>query len=121
MNNKIEQYNLTFFWQIMSSYIVIMFIQELLLDKYLINFTIDSFIGVISLFILIINLKIQFKILNEMKLKKNSFIFGIITIVFALFTKIISIKSPYDLSFLILVIGILTAKKIFIKEVKKDE
>ena len=122
MENKtlIEQYTQTLIWQILTSYIVIMFIQEIILEKFLINFSIDLIVAVVALFILIINLKIQFKILNNLQVKKDSFIFGIVSMVFALFAKLITINNPYDFSFLILVIGIITCKKILLKKIKDE-
>lgn len=111
-----ERYAIASLWQIMCCYIVILFVKGLLLDNYFIHFSIDMFVAIVAFYISIHNTLRQYQILKVYSLSKKPLIMVIVTIVVALFITFITIKSPFDISFLILVIGCLTGKRIFDKE-----
>ena len=102
--------------QIMCAYIVFMFIKEILTHNFLINLYIDSLVGIVAFYIAAHNAFNQYKILNKYKLSLRPFIVMIVTMIVGIFVIIMTLKSPFDISFLILVVGMITNKKIFEKE-----
>ena len=98
----LEKYIIAGLWQTMCGYIVLLFIKELLTDNYLVSFSVDVLIAIIAFYVTLHNLVNQ--------------IFGIIV---GLFIVILTLKSPFDISFAILVIAFLTSKKMFEKELMK--
>ena len=110
----LEKYIIAGLWQTMCGYIVLLFIKELLTDNYLVSFSVDVLIAIIAFYVTLHNLVNQYKLIkeNRLSLKPFSFqIFGIIVI--------LTLKSPFDISFAILVIAFLTSKKMFEKELMK--
>ena len=113
----LEKYIIAGLWQTMCGYIVLLFIKELLTDNYLVSFSVDVLIAIIAFYVTLHNLVNQYKLIKENRLKPFSFqIFGIIV---GLFIVILTLKSPFDISFAILVIAFLTSKKMFEKELMK--
>ncbi|WP_455538828.1 MULTISPECIES: hypothetical protein [Peptostreptococcaceae] len=101
---------------IMCSYIVLMFVKEVLTSNYLIHLYIDSLIAVVAFYITIHNMRNQYKILKKYNLSLKPFSMAIVTMVVGLSVIIMTMKSPFDISFLILVVGMLTSKKMFEKD-----
>lgn len=113
---SLEKYIIAGLWQTMCCYIVLLFIKEMLTDNYLINFSIDILVAIVSFYVALHNLVSQYKLIKQYQLSLRSFLFEILGIIFGLFIVIITLKSPFDISFMILVIAFLTSKKIFEKE-----
>ena len=111
-----ELYTKSVLIQIMCAYIVFMFIKEILTHNFLINLYIDSLVGIVAFYIAAHNAFNQDKILNKYKLSLRPFIVMIVTMIVGIFVIIMTLKSPFDISFLILVVGMITNKKIFEKE-----
>ncbi len=101
---------------IMCSYIVLMFVKEVLTSNYLIHLYVDSLIAVVAFYITIHNMRNQYKILKKYNLSLKPFSMAIVTMVVGLFIIIMTMKSPFDISFLILVVGMLTSKRMFEKD-----
>ena len=112
----LEKYTISGLWQTMCGYIVLLFVKELLIDNYLINFYIDVLVAIVAFYITLHNLLNQYKLINEYNISKKPFIFQIFGYIVGLFIVIITLKSPFDISFAILVIAFLTNKKLFEKE-----
>ncbi|MBS5587195.1 MAG: hypothetical protein KHX14_00040 [[Clostridium] spiroforme] len=112
----LEKYTIFGLWQTMCGYIVLLFVKELLIDNYLINFSIDVLVAIVAFYITLHNLVNQYKLINEYNISKKPFIFQIFGYIVGLFIVIITLKSPFDISFAILVIAFLTNKKLFEKE-----
>ena len=115
----LEKYTISGLWQTMCGYIVLLFVKELLIDNYLINFSIDVLVAIVAFYITLHNLVNQYKLINEYNISKKPFIFQIFGYIVGLFIVIITLKSPFDISFAILVIAFLTSKKMFEKELMK--
>ena len=112
----LEKYTISGLWQTMCGYIVLLFVKELLIDNYLINFSIDVLVAIVAFYITLHNLVNQYKLINEYNISKKPFIFQIFGYIVGLFIVIITLKSPFDISFAILVIAFLTNKKLIEKE-----
>jgi len=112
----LEKYTISGLWQTMCGYIVLLFVKELLTDNYLINFSVDVLVAIVAFYITLHNLVNQYKLISEHSISKKPFVFQIFGYVIGLFIVIITLKSPFDISFAILVIAFLTNKKLFEKE-----
>lgn len=103
----------------MCGYIVLLFIKELLTNNYLVSFSIDVLVAIIAFYIALHNLISQYRSIKQHQLSIRSFTFQIFGIIVGLFIIIMTLKSPFDISFAILVISFLTSKKMFEKELMK--
>lgn len=112
----LEKYTIAGLWQTMWGYIVLLFIKELLTNNYLISFSVDILVAIIAFYITIHNLINQYKLIKEYSISMKPFYFQIFGFVIGLFIIIITLKSPFDISFAILVVALLTNKRIFEKE-----
>ena len=113
----LEKYIIAGLWQTMCGYIL--FIKELLTDNYLVSFSVDVLIAIIAFYVTLHNLVNQYKLIKENRLSLKPFSFQIFGIIVGLFIVILTLKSPFDISFAILVIAFLTSKKMFEKELMK--
>ena len=95
-----ELYTKSVLIQIMCAYIVFMFIKEILTHNFLINLYIDSLVGIVAFYIAAHNAFNQYKILNKYKLSLRPFIVMIVTMIVGIFVIIMTLKSPFDISFL---------------------
>lgn len=114
-----DKYKISGLWQTMCGYIVLMFVKELINGHYLINLAIDGLVAVIAFYITLHNLAAQHKIIQANKITKKPFIIQIVGMAVGLFIAVISAASPFDITFLILVIAFLTSQKMFEKELNK--
>lgn len=103
---------------VMMTTLVIYYIGAIITKKYLISFSIDSIVGVLAFAILIKNLSIKYKLLEEFNNKKEFILLDVVSIVLCLMTKI-SFKLPFDVSLPILVISYFISKKKLEKILKK--
>lgn len=116
---SLEKYVISGLWQTMCGYIVLLFIKELLTNNYLVSFSIDVLVAIIAFYIALHNLISQYRLIKQHQLSIRSFTFQIFGIIVGLFIIIMTLKSPFDISFAILVISFLTSKKMFEKELMK--
>ncbi|HRM91282.1 MAG TPA: hypothetical protein PLK68_12590 [Thomasclavelia ramosa] len=101
----LEKYIIAGLWQTMCGYIV--------------SFSVDVLIAIIAFYVTLHNLVNQYKLIKENRLSLKPFSFQIFGIIVGLFIVILTLKSPFDISFAILVIAFLTSKKMFEKELMK--
>lgn len=114
----ITKYTISGLWQTMSSYIVLLFVKELMTNHYLIHFSIDLLIAVIAFYITFYQLKGQYHLITSFQLSYKAFVVVMISFAVSLIIAILTAHQPFDITFLILVIGFITGKKIFEKELK---
>jgi hypothetical protein len=115
MKNKqeiIDKYTICGLWVTMSASIVLLCIKGVLAQNFLVNFYIDTLVGIIAFYVMIHNIKTQFGLLKE----KTAFIVQIVSVVVGIVLTVLTCNSPFDFSFLILVIGMIVSRKIFIKQ-----
>ena len=116
----LERYTIAGLWQTMCGYIVLLFIKELLTNNYLISFSIDILVAIIAFYITIHNLITQYKLIKTNCISVKPFYFQIFGFIVGLFIVIMTSKSPFDISFAILVVALLTNKKMFEKELNAN-
>jgi len=118
-HNDIQSYGISGLWLTMCGYIVLLFIKELLSKHYLINYYIDLLVAVVALCIAIHNFTNEVKIIKRYQLIMKPIIIEIVGFIISLVIVIFMYASPFDITFAILVIALITNKKIFEKEMRK--
>ncbi len=108
----IDQYTISGLWVTMAGFIVLSFIKELITQNFLIHLYVDSAIAVVALFVTIHNLKRLYDLLKD----KKPFIVEAVALACGLFIAVMTASSPFDVSFLILVVGMITSKKMMVKQ-----
>ncbi len=106
---NIDKYTISGLWITMCGYIVLMFVKELLSQHYLISFSIDLLVAVVAFYITLYHLMNQYCMLKQGQMKP--FIVQVAGLLVGLFVAILTFSSPFDVSFLILVIAFITNKK----------
>lgn len=99
----------------MCIYIVLLFFKELIGNHYLINYYIDLLVAVIMLCISIKQLLNQRKLIKRYQVSIQPFVLEISSIVISLLISIVFYNSPFDITFVILVIAFFTSKKMYSK------
>lgn len=113
----IQNYGISGLWLTMCGYIVLLFIKELLSSHYLIHFYIDSLVAVFALFIALHNFKNEVKIIKKHQLAMKPIHIEIVGFAVSLIVAVFMFRSPFDITFAILVVALLTNKKMFEKEI----
>lgn len=101
----------------MCIYIVLLFVKELIGNHYLINYYIDLLVAVIMLCISIKQLLNQRKLIKRYQVSIQPFVLEISSIVISLLISIVFYNSPFDITFVILVIAFFTSKKMYSKSI----
>ena len=99
----------------MCIYIVLLFVKELIGNHYLINYYIDLLVAVIMLCISMKQLLNQRKLIKRYQVSIQPFVLEISSIVISLLISIVFYNSPFDITFVILVIAFFTSKKMYSK------
>ena len=99
----------------MCIYIVLLFVKELIGNHYLINYYIDLLVAVIMLCISIKQLLNQRKLIKRYQVSIQPFVLEISSIMISLLISIVFYNSPFDITFVILVIAFFTSKKMYSK------
>lgn len=110
--NKYEMFGILL---TMCIYIVLLFVKELIGNHYLINYYIDLLVAVIMLCISIKQLLNQRKLIKRYQVSIQPFVLEISSIVISLLISIVFYNSPFDITFVILVIAFFTSKKMYSK------
>lgn len=119
--HDINKYTINCLWITMCGYIVILFIKELLRWDFLIHFYVDLLIGIIAFYVVINNLLNAYKIIKRYQIGILPFSILLLGLLVSILTAIITIKSPFDITFLILVIAFITSKKIINKKLGEQQ
>ena len=99
----------------MCIYIVLLFVKELVGNHYLINYYIDLLVAVIMLVISVKQLLNQRQLIKRYQVSFQPFIIEIVSIVISLLISILFYNSPFDITFVILVVAFFTSKKMYSK------
>ena len=95
--------------------IVLLFVKELVGNHYLINYYIDLLVAVIMLVISVKQLLNQRQLIKRYQVSFQPFIIEIVSIVISLLISILFYNSPFDITFVILVVAFFTSKKMYSK------
>ena len=111
----LNKYDMSGILLTMCNYIVLLFVKELNGNHYLINYYIDLLVAVIMLCISIKQLLNQRKLIKRYQVSIQPFVLEISSIVISLLISIVFYNSPFDITFVILVIAFFTSKKMYSK------
>ena len=102
---------------IMMGTLFIYFLWAVINSKFLVNFSIDALVGVVTLVILIRNLKVKYSVIKKYTSEKQFMILDLVAFVLCFLIKVV-VKIPFDFSLIILLISHYATKQIFNKIVK---
>lgn len=114
--NDYEKYTISGLWLTMCGYLVLLFVKEVLTQRYFIHFSIDLIVAAIAMVVSARGIMTHWKLINRHQLSKKPLIMDIVGYVVGLFITVMTLTSPFDISFLILVIAHLVSKKMFYNE-----
>lgn len=113
----IDQWTMAGLFETMCGYIVLLFIKELITQHYLIHFSIDVLIAIVAFYITVHNTRNQYCYIYTMNISYKPLMIVLMGYACGLIVAVISAKSPFDISFLILVIAYIVSKRLFHQEV----
>ena len=103
---------------IMMGTLFIYFLWAVINSKFLVNFSIDSLVGVVAFVILVRNLKLKYDIIKKYTSEKQFMILDFVAFVLCFLIKVV-VKIPFDFSLIILLISHYATKQIFNKIIEK--
>ena len=102
---------------IMMGTLFIYFLWAVINSKFLVNFSVDSLVGVVAFVILVRNLKLKYDVIKKYTSEKQFMILDFVAFVLCFLIKVV-VKIPFDFSLIILLISHYATKQIFNKIVK---
>ena len=117
----IDKWSIAGLFETMCGYIVLLFVKEFITQHYLINFSIDILVAIIAFYITLHNTRNQYRYIQMMKMTNKPLMIVIMGYVCGLVIAVFSAKSPFDISFLILVIAYIVSKRLFDQEVTQKK
>lgn len=112
---SLDKYAISGLWVTMCGYIALLFLKEVLTQNYLIHFSIDGLIAIVAFYVALHNGLNQYKLIQQFNISMKPLVMVIVSFVVGIFVVLMTLQSPFDISFLILVIGYISGKKIFTK------
>ena len=117
MSEDKSKISLTGLTIIMMGTLFIYFLWAVINSKFLVNFSVDSLVGVVAFVILVRNLKLKYDIIKKYTSEKQFMILDFVAFVLCFLIKVV-VKIPFDFSLIILLISHYATKQIFNKIVK---
>lgn len=102
---------------IMMGTLFIYFLWAVINSKFLVNFSIDSLVGVVAFVILVRNLKLKYDVIKKYTSEKQFMILDFVAFVICFLIKVV-VQIPFDFSLIILLLSHYATKQIFNKIVK---
>ena len=112
----LERYTISGLWMTMCAYLVLLFVKEFLTQRFLIAFSVDLIVAAVAMVLTFKGIRTHYQLIQRYQMNKKSFIIEVAGFIVGLLVVVLTLKSPFDVSFLILVIAHLASKKIFSKE-----
>ncbi|MCD8028697.1 MAG: hypothetical protein LUF02_08595 [Erysipelotrichaceae bacterium] len=111
-----QKYSIATIIIIMCGYIVIVFLKEFLSQNYLIHFYVDSLIAVVAFYITIRQMFGVYHLIKKQDISFRPFIIMIVGFILSIIVTVLTYTSPFDITFLLIVIASITSKRIYDKE-----
>ena len=112
----LERYTISGLWMTMCAYLVLLFVKEFLTQRFLIAFSVDLIVAAVAMVLTFKGIRTHYQLIQRYQMNKKPFIIEVAGFIVGLLVVVLTLKSPFDVSFLILVIAHLVSKKIFSKE-----
>ncbi|MBF1036759.1 hypothetical protein [Parvimonas micra] len=103
---------------IMMGTLFIYFLWAVINSKFLVNFSIDSLVGVVAFVILVRNLKLKYDVIKKYTSEKQFMILDFVAFVLCFLIKVV-VQIPFDFSLIILLLSHYATKQIFNKIIEK--
>lgn len=103
---------------IMMGTLFIYFLWAVINSKFLVNFSIDSLVGVVAFVILVRNLKLKYDVIKKYTSEKQFMILDFVAFVLCFLIKVV-VQIPFDFSLIILLLSHYATKQIFNKNIEK--
>ncbi|MFP5453388.1 hypothetical protein [Parvimonas sp. G1604] len=103
---------------IMMGTLFIYFLWAVINSKFLVNFSVDSLVGVVAFVILVRNLKLKYVIIKKYTSEKQFMILDFVAFVLCFLIKVV-VQIPFDFSLIILLLSHYATKQIFNKIIEK--
>lgn len=103
---------------IMMGTLFIYFLWAVINSKFLVNFSVDSLVGVVAFVILVRNLKLKYDIIKKYTSEKQFMILDFVAFVLCFLIKVV-VQIPFDFSLIILLLSHYATKQIFNKIIEK--
>lgn len=103
---------------IMMGTLFIFFLWAVINSKFLVNFSIDSLVGVVAFVILVRNLKLKYDVIKKYTSEKQFMILDFVAFVLCFLIKVV-VQIPFDFSLIILLLSHYATKQIFNKIIEK--
>ena len=118
MSEDKSKISLTGLTIIMMGTLFIYFLWAVINSKFLVNFSIDALVGVVTLVILIRNLKVKYSVIKKYTSEKQFMILDFVAFVLCFLIKVV-VQIPFDFSLIILLLSHYATKQIFNKIIEK--
>lgn len=112
----LEKYTISGLWMTMCAYLVLLFVKEFFTDRYLISFSIDLIVAAVAMVLVFKGVRTHWQMIDRYQITKKSFMVELVGFIVGLVIVMLTLKSPFDISFVLLVVAHLTSKKIFTNE-----
>lgn len=112
-----EKFTFSGIWLTICAYLVLLFVREMVTERYLINFSIDLIVAAVALYLAASNLFQYQKIIKHLGLDKRPLIIECAGLICGLLLAIFGAHSPFDASFLILVAAYWFSKRDIKKQI----
>lgn len=103
---------------IMMGTLFIYFLWAVINSKFLVNFSVDSLVGVVAFVILVRNLKLKYDVIKKYTSEKQFMILDFVAFVLCFLIKVV-VQIPFDFSLIILLLSHYATKQIFNKIIEK--
>ena len=118
MSEDKSKISLTGLTIIMMGTLFIYFLWAVINSKFLVNFSVDSLVGVVAFVILVRNLKLKYDIIKKYTSEKQFMILDFVAFVLCFLIKVV-VQIPFDFSLIILLLSHYATKQIFNKIIEK--
>lgn len=118
MSEDKSKISLTGLTIIMMGTLFIYFLWAVINSKFLVNFSIDSLVGVVAFVILVRNLKLKYDVIKKYTSEKQFMILDFVAFVLCFLIKVV-VQIPFDFSLIILLLSHYATKQIFNKIIEK--
>lgn len=111
-----QKYSISTILIIMCGYIVVLFLKEFLNQNYLIHFYVDSLIAVVAFYITLRQILGVHHLIKKYHISTRPLVVIIAGFILSILVTFLTYTSPFDITFLLIVIALITSKRIYDKE-----
>lgn len=115
-NYDYEKFTFSSIWLAFSAFLVILFLKEVLSERYLLGYYVDLIVAAISLYIGASNLCQHQKLIRRWNFSYRSLVIMVVGMIVSIGLMLFTLESPFDVTFVILVIAHISSKTTIKKE-----